>query len=71
MTKRRDLLKTIAAAAKAAGLSFDVAREGANHTVYDLDGLMIPVPRHREIGNRMAEVIWKQAAAQLGEDWWK
>ena len=71
VTKRRDLVKTIKDAAKAAGLSFDVAREGANHTVYDLDGLMIPIARHIEIGNQMAEVIKKQAAAKLGKDWWK
>lgn len=71
VTKRRDLLKTIKDAAEAAGLSFEESREGANHTVYNLDGLMIPIPRHREIANRMAEVIQKQAAAKLGKDWWK
>ncbi len=27
--------------------------------------------RHNEIGNRMAEVIYKGAAAKLGKDWWK
>jgi hypothetical protein len=27
--------------------------------------------RHNEIGNRMAEVIDKEAAAKLGKDWWK
>jgi hypothetical protein len=31
----------------------------------------IPIPRHNEIGNRMAEVIYKEAAAKLGKDWWK
>ncbi len=61
----------ITEAAASRGVSFGVAREGANHTVYDLDGRMIPIARHNEITNRMAEVILKQAATKLGKDWWK
>lgn len=34
-------------------------------------GIKIPIARHNEIGNRMAEVIYKGAAAKLGKDWWK
>ena len=71
MTKRRDIIKTIATAAADQGIAFTVSREGARHTVYDLDGDMIPIARHNEIGNRMAEVIYKEAAAELGKDWWK
>lgn len=71
MTKRRDVIKTIRAAAKAAGLDWAEAREGANHTVFSLDGLMIPIARHTEIDNRMAEIIFKECADKLGEDWWK
>ena len=71
MTKRRDIIKTIAMAAAGRGITFTVSREGARHTVYDLDGIKIPIARHNEIGNRMAEVIYKEAAAKLGKDWWK
>ena len=56
MTKRRDIIKIIATAAVAQGVTFTVTREGS---------------RHNEIGNRMAEVIYKEAAAKLGKDWWK
>jgi len=42
MTKRRDVIKTIAAEAKRQSVVFGVEREGANHTVFNLDGLMIP-----------------------------
>ena len=49
MTKRRDIISTIAAAARKAELPWEIAREGANHTVYSLDGLMIPIARHNEI----------------------
>lgn len=71
MTKRRDILRTISKAAKDNGLAWAVLREGANHTIYSLDGLLIPVARHTEIDNLMAVIIYKECAAKLGEDWWK
>ena len=39
--------------------------------MYDLDGIKIPIAGHNEIGNQMAEVIYKEAAAKPGKDWWK
>lgn len=71
MTKRVDVIKKIRTAAEAADMTFEVRREGARHTVYSLSGLMIPIPRHREIDNQMAETIYKEAIEKLGEDWWK
>ncbi|MEO6500881.1 MAG: hypothetical protein ABIQ09_03110 [Jatrophihabitantaceae bacterium] len=71
MTKRREIIKMIDKAAKAKGLDWAVARQGANHTVFDLDGVMIPIARHNEIDNRMAEIIFKECADKLGKDWWK
>jgi hypothetical protein len=72
MTKRRDITRGItAAAATTQGVTFTLTREGARHTVYDLGGIKIPIARHSEIGDRMAEVIYKEAAAKLGKDWWK
>ena len=62
----------IAAAEADHGVTFTVAREGARHTVYDdLDGITISIARQNEIGNRMAEVTCKEAAAKLGKDWRK
>ena len=52
-------------------LTWEVAREGANHTVYSLDGVMIPIPRHREIGEGLTDEIRKQAGAKLGKGWWR
>ncbi len=71
MTKRRDIIKTIAATAKRRGLAFGLEREGASHSVYNLDGLMIPIGRHNDLDNQMAEIIYKEAAAKLGKRWWK
>ena len=71
MTQRRALIKQISRAAKAMDLTWEVAREGANHTVYSLDGVMIPIPRHREIGEGLTDEIRKQAGAKLGKGWWR
>ncbi|HEY9312985.1 hypothetical protein [Williamsia sp.] len=72
MTTRNDVLKKIAKAAKAEGLDFDFVREGGNHSVYQLDGLAIPIGRHKgEIGNRYAEMIYKECEPKLGKRWWK
>ena len=48
VSKPRDIVKRIAAEAKRQGLNFVLDREGANHTIYSLDGIIIPIPRHRE-----------------------
>lgn len=61
----------IAARAKQAGVAWSVKREGANHTVYQLGAVMIPVPRHNEIGEKLAVEIFKQCIPELGEAWWK
>lgn len=71
MVKRRDLVRRIAERAKAGGVDFGVKREGANHTVYQLGGLTIPVPRHNDIGENLAAEIFKQCVPELGEAWWK
>lgn len=71
MTKRRDVLSIIGKAARAQGLEWVVVREGARHTVYALDGLRIPVPRHRDIDGQMARVIYRECELKLGKDWWR
>jgi hypothetical protein len=69
--KRADIIKQIQKAAKAAELKFLLVREGANHTIYDLDGVMIPIARHREFGQRYAETVYKQCEGKLGRGWWR
>jgi hypothetical protein len=69
--KRAEILSLIEKAAKAAELKFMLLREGANHSIYDLDGVMIPIARHRELGQRYAETILKQCEAKLGRGWWR
>ncbi|MGW4368705.1 hypothetical protein ACWEKT_23980 [Nocardia takedensis] len=71
MTKRSDLLRTIELAAKAAGVEWEFVGEGANHTVFRLGGKKIPVGRHRELGNRYAEMVYRECEEMLGKGWWR
>jgi hypothetical protein len=71
VTKPRDIVKRITKEAKAQGLIFELDREGAKHTVYKLDGVTIPVPRHREVNEVTTEGIYKECAEKLGKDWWR
>lgn len=65
--KRQVVLKKIAKAAKKRGMDWSLDRHGANHHIYDLDGLKIPVGRHSELGNGYAEMIWTECEAKLGK----
>lgn len=69
--KRRDLVRRIAAQANTLAISWQLLRRGANHDLYALDELPIPIPRHTEIGEALAEVIFKECEPKLGRRWWK
>jgi len=70
LVKRRDLIKQIRDAATKAGLEFVSLRNSGGHEVFSLDGLRIPVLNHREIAEGTARSIQRQAAAELGQEWW-
>lgn len=53
--KKRDLDKALK------DLGFSKVREGGNHEVWSNGSISIPVPRHREINERLAKAIIKQA----------
>lgn len=65
--RRTELVKRLRATAKAQGASVDLIREGGAHTVYRVRHANIVVPRHREIGERLAAAIIKQAEAAAKE----
>ena len=69
--KRTELLRGIAREAKRQEVVWRVAREGANHTGYLLGGKRIVIPRHAEIGERLARAILVETEAQLGRRWWR
>jgi len=69
--KRADLISKMEKAAKAAEFKFLLVREGANPTIYDLDGVKIPIAGHRELGQRYAETVYRQCETKLGRGWWR
>ncbi len=46
-------------------------REGRNHTLYRLGATMIPIPRHTELDDRFAELVFQECESELGERWWR
>jgi hypothetical protein len=65
------LLRGIAREAKRQDVVWAVMREGANHTIYLLGGTRIAIPRHAEIGERLARAILIEAEPELGRRWWR
>lgn len=71
MPKRTEVIKTIEDAAKARGIAFTFKRRGGNHDIFDLDGLPIPIGRHREFTNQHTEKVYRECQPKLGDRWWK
>ncbi|QJD50496.1 HicA-like toxin [Mycobacterium phage Chris] len=71
MPKRAEVIAKIRNAAKAEGLAFVSVREGANHEVFDLDGIMVPIARHRVMDGYLALKVYKQCEPKLGKGWWR
>jgi hypothetical protein len=71
VSRPRDIVRRIAEEAKRQGLDFGLDREGANHTIYVLDGVIIPIPRHREVNERTTEGIYRECQEKLGKGWWR
>ena len=69
--KRRDLLRVISSAARASGLRWTLLRQGSDHEIWDLDGLRVIVPRHREVHERTAGKIMRLLEDKLGQGWWR
>ena len=69
--KRRNLLKRISHEARTQRISWHLAREGADHSIFLLDGLIVTVPRHTEINRLTALGIFKRCEIKFGLGWWK
>jgi len=69
--KRWDLLRRIAKRAKQCEAVWEFDGAGSRHDIWILNNQKIPVPRHSEIGEGLAESIFKQCEFALGERWWK
>jgi hypothetical protein len=65
------MVKRISTAAKRQGIEWQLLREGANHSVYSLGGVVIPVPRHAELGEHLVMGIFRECELMLGRGWWR
>lgn len=68
---RRQMLRRIAKQARKDGVEFGFEREGGSHSVYRLGAKTIPVPRHNDIDDDLARLIFKQTEAYLTKGWWR
>lgn len=71
MMKRWEVLKKIAKAAEEHQVAWKLDYQGANHTIYLLGGKRVPIERHAEIDDRLAESIFKECEEILGRRWWR
>ena len=69
--KRRDLIAMIDAAARDRGLDWRMLRQGAGHQIWELDGLRVVIPRHREVNEVTAGKILRLLAELLEPGWWR
>lgn len=69
--KRTSLIKEIRQAAKAAGVPFELERQGASHELWRCGTVRTAIPRHGEIGPKMAFEIRRQLEPALGKNWWR
>jgi hypothetical protein len=69
--KRRDVIRRIRDEARRQEVGWAIEREGRNHTLYRLGAIMIPIPRHAELDDHVAEEVFKECEAELGERWWR
>jgi hypothetical protein len=69
--KRRAVIKKIEQGAKDKDVSWTFHSEGANHTIYMLAGKRIPIARHSEIDDLLAEKVFKECEEVLGGRWWR
>ena len=68
--KTEELLREIRKAAKA-GLALELVREGKAHVILRCGSVQLAVPRHRQMGPKMAFEIRGQLEPVLGTRWWR
>ena len=68
---RWDVIRRIQKQARRDDKTWSLVKHGRRHDLYDLDGVMIPIPRHTEISEQMAQIIWKECESGLGKGWWR
>lgn len=69
--KRTDLIREIRQAAKGRGLRFESVRDTGRHEVFECGTVRVAIPRHRDIGPKLAFEIRAELEPALGFRWWR
>lgn len=69
--KRTDLLRAIGDAAASSGRTLEFVRHGSRHDIWRVGDTQFSVPRHREVGERLALAVRQSLETELGEGWWR
>ena len=65
------VLGRIAKAAVRRGWCGNSSGKGAGHEIWRCGETPMSLPRHKEIGNRLAEAVFAGLEIELGKDWWR
>lgn len=71
MTRRTDLMRLIGDAAESSGRTLEFVRHGSRHDIWRVRRTQFSVPRHREVGERLALAVKQSLEAEFGEGWWR
>lgn len=69
--RTNELVREVKRAARGKGLDFTLVRRGAEHEVWRCGEVQTYIPRHREVGPKLAFEIRRQLEPALGKDWWR
>lgn len=72
--KRRDLLASIATAARGAGIEWEMVHVSGrgDHEKWRLGHtVQVAIPRHREVNELTARSILQATESELGKGWWR
>jgi hypothetical protein len=69
--KPADLLRAIGEAAFASGRRLVFVRHGARHDIWRVGAAQFSIPRHREVGEKLALATGQLLEQELGDGWWR
>jgi hypothetical protein len=71
LDEARALVHRIRAASAALEVPCLLVRHGSRHEVWEVGGVRVSIPRHRDINEWTAEAIMRDLESILGNDWWR
>jgi hypothetical protein len=64
-------MSKIRSAAGRQGKGWTLQREGGDHEIWQCGSIRVPIGRHNEIGEHLAERIRRELEGELGKGWWR